>query len=122
MWRRKQSLDYLKCRIQQCKSQNAYILQVQYFLSQVNKIKMLKSLKEYRKMLLLNKIFHLPVLELTIIIFRHIKMRTWNLVGQQYRAWSEARMCKLALLCTDCQRLCTFSPSRNRVVQPDLHN
>ena len=36
----------------------------------------------------LNGIINIPVLELPIIIFRNIKMRTWKLFSNQYRAWS----------------------------------
>ena len=37
----------------------------------------------------LNGINHLTFLELSIIIFRNIKMKTWKLVSQQYRAWPD---------------------------------
>ena len=43
---------------------------------------------------LLNELIHFPFFELSIFIFRDIKMITWKLVSQQYRAWSQ--MCRLA--------------------------
>ena len=36
-----------------------------------------------------NGIIHLPILKLSIIIFRDIRMRTFKLVNQQFRAWSD---------------------------------
>ena len=36
-----------------------------------------------------NGIIYLPFLELTIIIFKDIRMKTWKLICQQYKTWSE---------------------------------
>ena len=62
----------------------------------------------------LNGVIHVPYLELSIIILRDIKVRTWKLVSQQYRAWSDC-MDLQAGLALYWQRLITFGSGRIRV-------
>ena len=61
----------------------------------------------------LNGIIHLSFLELSIIIFREIKKRTWScsIVSQQYRAWSDCTDMQDGLTLYWWQRLITSSAS-----------
>ena len=53
-----------------------------------------------------NGIIHLPFLELSLIIFREIKMRTW--CQQQYRVWSDFTIRVKIILLLRGIRCCTF--------------
>ena len=64
----------------------------------------------------LNGIIHLTFSALSIIIFRDIKMKTWKLVSQQYRACSDYTDVQAGLaLIYWWQRLPTFGVDRIRV-------
>ena len=60
----------------------------------------------------LNGIIHLPFIELSIIIFRDIKMKTSSL---QYRAWSDCTNVQAGLALYMWQKLITFGVGRIRV-------
>ena len=63
----------------------------------------------------LNGIIHLPFLELSVIIIWDIKNRTWKMVSQQYRAWSNCTDVQAGLALYWWQRLITFGSSKRRV-------
>ena len=69
----------------------------------------------------LNGIIHLTcvhlALQLSIIIFRDIKMRTWKLVYQQYKAWSDCQDVQAGLALCWWQRLIIFGSIRIRYQQ-----
>ena len=64
---------------------------------------------------LFNSIIHLQLPELSIIIFRHIKIENLMLVSQQKRAWSDCTDVQAGLTVYWWQRLITFGFGRIRV-------
>ena len=60
----------------------------------------------------INGIIHLPFLEQSVFIFRDIKVRTWKLVSQQYRAWSNCTDVQSGLAVYWWHMLSTFNSER----------
>ena len=65
-------------------------------------------------------IIHLPFLELSIIIFRDVKIKTWKLVIQQYRGWSDCTEVQAGMALYWWQSLFTFGVGWIRVNKTPL--